>query len=161
MSPRPEHRGDLAGQLSEAAAAIERQVQTRLVELGHGGVRPGHLVLVLNLQRGGERSSELARQAGITKQSMGELVRELEALDYVERRSDPRDGRALIVLPTGRGLMLSAHARQAVAEVEADFARRLGPKRYGDLRRALPELAATGTTADGPGAAKESSPRPR
>ena len=72
---------------------------------------------------------------------MGELVRELEHLDYVERQADPRDGRARLVLPTGRGLMLVAHARQAVSEVEADAARRLGAERLAGLRRILRELA--------------------
>jgi DNA-binding MarR family transcriptional regulator len=141
MRRRPEGRGDLGGQLSIAAAAVDRQVQSRLIRLGHGEVRPGHLALLLNLERGGGRGAELARLAGIKKQSMGELVRDLEASDYVERRSDPRDGRAQLILPTGRGLMLIAHVRQAVAEVEADAVRRLGPKRYGELRRALIELA--------------------
>jgi DNA-binding MarR family transcriptional regulator len=120
---------------------VDREVQTRLLRLGYEDVRTGHLALLLNLERGGGRSTELARQAGITKQSMGELVRDLEASDFVERRSDPRDGRAQLILPTGRGLMLIAHARQAVAEVEAEAAGRLGPKRYGELRRALTVLA--------------------
>ncbi len=38
--------------------------------------------------------ADLARRAGIAKQSMAELVAELERLDYVERQPDPRDGRA-------------------------------------------------------------------
>ena len=89
----------------------------------------------------------------MTKQSMGELVRDLEAHDYVERQPDPRDGRARLVLPTGRGLMLIAHARQAVGEVEAEAVRRLGPKRFAELRRALILLAETDATTEPPGPA--------
>jgi len=89
----------------------------------------------------------------MTKQSMGELVRDLEAHDYVERRPDPRDGRARLVQPTGRGLMLIAHARQAVGEVEADAVRRLGPKRFAELRRALIVLAESEATPDPPSSA--------
>ncbi len=84
----------------------------------------------------------------MTKQSMGELVRELELLDYVERRPDPRDGRARLILPTGRGLMLVAHARQLIAEVETDTGRRIGPGRLATLRVALRDLAEPEVTAE-------------
>ena len=153
MGPRPTRRGDLAEQLSIAASAVDDQVQSRLYRLGHDAVRPGHLALLLNLDRSGGRGAELARQAGMTKQSMGELVRDLEAHDYVERQPDPRDGRARIVLPTGRGLMLIAHARQVVGEVEAEAVRRLGPKRFAELRRALIVLAESDATTEPPGPA--------
>jgi DNA-binding MarR family transcriptional regulator len=86
----------------------------------------------------------------MTKQSMGELVRELELRDYVERRPDPRDGRARLVLPTGRGLMLVAHARQAIAEVETDAGRRIGAGRLAALRRALRDVAEPEASGDPP-----------
>lgn len=150
MGPRPTRRGDLAEQLSNAARTVDGQVQSRLYRLGHDAVRPGHLALLLNLDRNGGRGADLARQAGMTKQSMGEVVRDLEAHDYVERQPDPRDGRARLVQPTGRGLMLIAHARQAVGEVEAEAVRRLGPKRFAELRRALILLAEPEATPDAP-----------
>jgi DNA-binding MarR family transcriptional regulator len=142
----PRGRGDLAWQLSSLVRSIDGQLEHRLLRLGHDDVRPGHLALLLNLERAGARGSELARLAGITKQSMGELVRELERLDYVERRPDPRDGRARLVQPTGRGLILIAHLRQAMTEIEADAARRLGHERFTELRRALADLAAETVT---------------
>ena len=80
---------------------------------------------------------------------MGELVAELERRDYVERRPDPRDGRALLVLPTGRGLMLLAHARRAQNEAEAQLGRRVGRERFAELHRTLAELAAPDTTTAG------------
>ena len=141
MSPRSNRRTDLAANLSAVLRTVDERVQTRILRLGYGDVRPGHLALLLNLDRTGAQSAELARRADMTKQSMAELVRDLEKLDYVERRPDPNDGRARLVQPTGRGLMLIAHARQAVAEVEADVARRLGRDRYVELQRSLVELA--------------------
>ncbi len=150
MSPQAEHRGDLPAQLLAASRTIERQVQGRLLRLGYGGVRTGHLALLLNLERSGARATELAQRAGITKQSMGDLVRELERLDFVERRGDPRDGRAVLILPTGRGLMLIAHLRQAVGEVEAEAARRLGAPRFTELRGALAALASAEVTEGRP-----------
>jgi DNA-binding MarR family transcriptional regulator len=108
----------------------------------------GHLTVLLDLERSGVRSAELARRAGMTRQSMGELVAELEKLDYVERRPDPDDRRARLVLPTGRGLILVAHARRAVTEVETRAARRLGRERYAELGRLLGDLEPPGTRSD-------------
>jgi DNA-binding MarR family transcriptional regulator len=143
-------RADLLGQLSGALRAVDRAVERRLLRLGYAEIRPGHLALLLNLERDGATGADLARRAGMTKQAMGELIRELEQRDYIERRPDPRDGRARLILPTGRGLMLVAHARQATAEVEADAARRIGPKRLAGLRGALRDLAGPEAPADPP-----------
>jgi DNA-binding MarR family transcriptional regulator len=135
-------RADLPGLLSSLVRTIDGRVQSRLLRLGYGDVRPGHLALLLQLDRVGARGSDLARRSGMTKQSMAELVRELELADYVERRPDPRDGRARLIQPTGRGLMLIAHARESVTAVEAEAARRLGHERFVELQRALTELTA-------------------
>jgi DNA-binding MarR family transcriptional regulator len=144
VSGRTKRRRDLAGQLSRVARAMDRAVESRLRGLGYEEVRAGHLAVLLDLQRSGLRSADLARRAGMTRQSMGEIVADLEALDYVERRPDPGDRRARVVLPTGRGLILIAHARRAVAEVEARAARQLGRDRYAELGRVLAELAEPG-----------------
>lgn len=144
MSGRTARRIDLARQLTLLAKAMDGAVERRLVRLGYDDVRPGHLVVLLDLEREGARSAELARRAEMTRQSMGELVADLEALGYVERQPDPGDRRARIVLPTGRGLILIAEARRAVAQVEADAARRLGRERFIQLGQSLAELAAPG-----------------
>ncbi|WP_124342994.1 MarR family winged helix-turn-helix transcriptional regulator, partial [Cellulomonas algicola] len=44
-----------------------------------------------------------ARRTGQHKQVVGTSVDELEALGYVERRTDPADRRAKLVVPTARG----------------------------------------------------------
>lgn len=150
MPARSNGRTDLAANLSSVQRSVDADVQRRIARLGYGDVRPGHLAVLLNLDRSGAQSAELARRADMTKQSMAELVRDLEKLDYVERRPDPADGRARLVQPTGRGLMLIAHARQAMAEVEAGAARRLGRERFVALQRALVELASTTEPGDGP-----------
>lgn len=94
------------------------------------------------LDDGGTRVSVLAERAQMTKQSMAELVLHLERLDYVERVPDPSDGRAKLVRATERGGELYAIARDVVAEIEADWTRRLGRAKMRRLRELLEELNA-------------------
>jgi DNA-binding MarR family transcriptional regulator len=140
VADRETRRHDVARLLSELVRAMDAAFQARLRQLGYDDIRPSHLALLLDLDRDGARSADLARRAGMTRQSMGELVADLEALDYLERRPDPRDGRGRLVLPTGRGLILIAHARRAVLEVEASAARRVGRARFAQLGLLLTEL---------------------
>ena len=65
--------------------------------------KPSHSAVFAQIRAEGSRLTELARGANMTPQAMGELVDELEALGYVERRPDPTDRRAkLIVLTLAR-----------------------------------------------------------
>ncbi len=55
------------------------------------------------LDREGIRVTDLAEQAGVTKQTAGALVDELEAGGYVTRKPDPADARARLVVLTDTG----------------------------------------------------------
>ena len=88
----------------------------------------------------GARTVELAQRAGITRQSMGEVVRDLVALGVVEMVPDPADGRAKLVRFTDKGL---AQARQGYAHIRAlehRFAEDLGDD-YEAARRVLQRVA--------------------
>ena len=77
----------------------------------------------------------------MTKQSMGELVAHLEAHGYVERVPDPSDGRAKLVRPTASGQATYPLAVEAIAEVEARWAERIGEPKLRRLRALLEELS--------------------
>jgi DNA-binding MarR family transcriptional regulator len=86
------------------------------------------------------RPSELAARLRISKQALNHLLGKLERLGYVERRSDPDDQRSKRVVLTPRGVSAIGVIRDAVHELEADWARQLGPKRFEQLRGLLLEL---------------------
>jgi DNA-binding MarR family transcriptional regulator len=126
--------------LREPFRSINDGLIRRLAAEGHPEVRTAHGAVFEFLDDAGTRVSVLAERAGITKQSMAELVAHLERYGYVERVPDPADGRAKLVRATGRGREVFAIARAEVADVQARLDARLGADRMATLRRLLEEL---------------------
>lgn len=85
----------------------------------------------------GMRLTELAAGAGMTKQSMGELVDQMEASGYVERVQDPTDRRARLVRLTPRGREMARLARQRVREIKEHWGQRVGPEAIQSLEATL------------------------
>ena len=133
---------NLAILLREPFRAGTELLHRRFAERGHPEVRPPHGNVMQFLDDGGTRVSVLSERAQMTKQSMAELVAHLERLGYVERVPDPSDRRARLVRATPRGQELYAIARDVVAEIEAEWTRRLGKAKMRQLRRLLEELNA-------------------
>jgi DNA-binding MarR family transcriptional regulator len=90
----------------------------------------------------GSRVTELAEEAGMTKQSMGELVDYLEERGYVERHPDPRDGRAKIVVLTEKRRRGIDAAAKGLAEIETELAGQVGKERLEELIGLLVNLRA-------------------
>lgn len=113
-------------------------------------LRPSHGNAMEQLElEDGLRLTDLAARAGITAQSMGELVDDLEAKGYLERRPDPEDRRAKRIYLTDRGLKNALVAKRATADVEHYLAELLGQQRYRLLRRALEDIIAAEDDEDG------------
>lgn len=125
---------NLAILLREAFVALNDLAIARLAERGHGAVRPAHGAVFQYLDDAGTTVSVLAERAQMTKQSMAELVRHLEAHGYVERLPDPTDRRAKLVRATDRGRDVFAIVREFVVETEERLVAVLGAARVGRLR---------------------------
>lgn len=134
---RERHVGRL---LVAAERRFNRDLIGALTARGFGDIRPAHGAVFANLDEGGTRPSELARRADMTKQAIGELIADLESKGYVERRRDPDDGRANLVVLTDRGRRVDEAADEAIAGIEADYVRRLGRARFDELLDLVAEL---------------------
>jgi len=117
------------------------ELHDRLGKLGYSEIRPAHGCVFGNMQPHGVRLTDIADRSRITKQSVGEIVTNLEELGYVERIPDPEDKRAKLVRLTPLGQEVQAAARKAFAEIEAEWGERIGKKKVADLRAALEELS--------------------
>jgi DNA-binding MarR family transcriptional regulator len=136
-APRP-----LPALLMEVKAAAVQRVFARLREEGFSDLREGHGCVFgfIDLEHG-SRLTDLAENAGLTKQAVGEAVAELERLGYVERVPDPNDGRAKIIRLTTRGLDGCLTGRRLFAEIEQEWADELGEDLVAGLREAAERIA--------------------
>lgn len=89
----------------------------------------------------GERPSELAARLRISKQALNHLLGQLERRGYLERSTDPTDGRSRRITLTSRGTRAVTVIREAVAEMEDRWTEQLGPRRFDQLRALLHDLS--------------------
>jgi DNA-binding MarR family transcriptional regulator len=123
--------------------ALSARLFATIAASGFGDLRAAHGNVMEQLSFGdGLRLTDLAARAGMTAQSMGELVDDLVALGYVERRPDPADRRAKRIHLTERGAENVRVAFRAVEELERELQEVLGETAHRRLRRTLERLLA-------------------
>jgi DNA-binding MarR family transcriptional regulator len=123
--------------------ALSSRLFAGVVAGGFDDLRPAHGNVLEHLS---ERPSaalrlvDLAARAGMTAQSMGALVDELESRGYVERTPDPNDRRAKPIHLTERGRASAKAAERAMRDVEEHLVTILGKEDYHRLRAMLAHL---------------------
>jgi DNA-binding MarR family transcriptional regulator len=122
----------------DLSARVHHRLQTR----GFREVTDSNSTVMKLLGPEGDRITELAKKAGMTKQSMGYLVDQLGEASYVERLADPRDGRAVIIRRTKKGWAYNRAAAEEVAKLQEEWTHLLGPAKMRELKSLLAELVA-------------------
>jgi DNA-binding MarR family transcriptional regulator len=143
VSENAADKGPLLGALLRLAhQSFIKEITSGLSEAGFSDLQPAHFSATQPLwdHPGGLRLNELANRARITKQSMGELVNQLVLRGYLERVTDPEDGRARLILLTALGLKATRLTRKLVHNVEKNWSQQIGNKRIEDLRATLKML---------------------
>jgi len=119
---------------------FEHALQERLHQDGFDDVTVAQTNVLRHLDSGGMRQSELAHDAGISKQAASQAVRALQQRDLVAVQRDPSDARARRVVYTERGQALIASAISHIRELEAEWEAELGEAEYERLRELLRRL---------------------
>ena len=110
---------------------------------GLDDVRPTHGCVFRFVHEDGMRLTELAALAGLTKQSVGEIVDDLTGLGYLDRIPDPTDKRAKLIRLTAKGRAAQETGFRLFAKLERDWADAFGADRIESLRSLLEEIALT------------------
>lgn len=133
----------MAQLLMRCARLLNEQAVGRVpVPDGAPRLRPSHTAVFPHIDLDGTRPSEIARRMGISKQAVGQLVAELEAMGAVERTPDPVDRRARLVRfsrTPGRGLLDGLAVLMAFEE---ELTQDIGDDLMGDLKYGLQQLQA-------------------
>ncbi len=127
--------------LTVLTRSVERDLNRELRATLDDGLRPAHYAVFRYLAPGGSRIGDLADAAGMTQQSMGELVTHLERRGLVERRVDPADRRARLVAVTESGRDALKTARDHITAIEHRLADHLGRDHLSALRHLLARAA--------------------
>ena len=121
-----------------------REVRARLLqalaELGMGDINEAYFSLFQYPPVDGMRPADLAKQLGISKQALNHLLGQLEKLGYLERHRERGDRHTTIHL-TERGWRVVESNVATMNKIEEDWQRRLGKRRFADLKTALRELS--------------------
>ena len=133
---------DITSLMEGAYAALVAEVHRRLDAAGFADIRPAHGKVFETIGQDGNRITDMAERAQITKGAMVELVDHLQRRGYLERLPDPSDGRAKIVRLTPRGWDAVRVASAALEEAERRWTAHLGDRNMRTLRRALRALPA-------------------
>jgi DNA-binding MarR family transcriptional regulator len=136
-SERQQLNPDLGVLTARLQWSLQGELFERLADQGHSDLHPRHSAVLAYLDEDGIRATELARLSGREKQIVGRLVDELEDIGYVERRPDPSDRRAKLIVPTERGLEQLQLRDEIVAEIERRHAEAAGPRVYAEFRNVL------------------------
>jgi DNA-binding MarR family transcriptional regulator len=129
--------------LSAAGRRLGAELDVALEKAGFADLRTAHAVVFQFIEPAGSRLSDLAESAGMTKQAMGELVRYLEAHEYVMVTPDDEDRRTKRVLLTGAGWRVIELGIRVIDDYEKRLEQSIGREAAQELRSTL-ELIRTG-----------------
>ena len=133
---RPLYRAPLIGLVEKAATGLGVDMVKTAHAHGFTEVRLAHDAVFGTLPGEGARITEMAARAGITKQSMGEVVRELVDLGICRVEPDPNDRRAKLVTYTDYGREFTDVGFRHLQQMERRLARTFGED-YETTRRVL------------------------
>ncbi|MDR3067141.1 MULTISPECIES: MarR family winged helix-turn-helix transcriptional regulator [Comamonas] len=131
---RQTHLGRLLGHAMRRFDARVLQLMARDVEVplalsnlaARDKVGAAHIHITRHLSLAGDRLTDLADKAGMSKQAMADLVTQCEAWGLVTRAIDPHDARAKRVRFTDAGLVWLRAFHDAVRQAEAEFREAVG-----------------------------------
>jgi DNA-binding MarR family transcriptional regulator len=139
----PEQAMNTIAMLGRAYSLLGFRIVDGVVGAGYPQ-KPSHSAVFAQIRPEGNRLTDLARGANITPQAMGELVDELEELGYVERRPDPTDRRAKLIVLTERGHACVAAGIATIDGIEERLRATLGASGHAQLRSLLARLLDAG-----------------
>lgn len=119
-----------------------RLIYEELRQAGFKDLSPADLAVFQYPTPDGARPTDLAAGALMSKQALNRVIRHLEHTGYLRLEPLALDQRARVVRLTDRGEQLLATIRELHGEIEAQWADRIGQRKFTALQNAMIDLTA-------------------
>ena len=116
---------------------MDEALQAGLKQRGWNNVTRSQSLILSNIAFGVRRASQLARNLGVTRQAISQMLAEMERKGLVASQSDPSDGRAQIVNFSKQSQGIRNDAMELLARIESEIAERIGKRKFDALTAAL------------------------
>jgi DNA-binding MarR family transcriptional regulator len=120
--------------------AVRRRMLAELHAAGFTDLVMAHFAVLKYPGPQNLRPSDVATEAGMTKQATNYLLGQLEETGYLVRTDDPDDRRSKRIHLTERGAAVRRTMRTTVSTIESELEAELGPAHFAQLRGLLVEL---------------------
>jgi DNA-binding MarR family transcriptional regulator len=133
---------ELATLLLGGFTAMVDEVVVELDRRGHPGVTASHEFALQAIDAGARNAAELGRTLGVSRQAAAKSIVALEELGYLERQSDPSDGRQKQLIVTDRGYEMVRIGAAVFDQIRARWSKQLGRAQLDLLESSLRALVA-------------------
>lgn len=116
---------------------FDEALQNTFEEQGFVPAPRSQSMVLVNLAMGENRPSRLARNLGVTRQAMSQLLAQMEERGLIEILPHPTDRRARVVTYSPASKAIRDSALVSLAALEEELGRRIGRGRLTALREAL------------------------
>lgn len=123
--------------LLSAVYWFDEALQARLEQTGYPDVSRTQSLLLANIAAGEHRAIRIARNLGVSRQAISQILVDLEKRNIVILTSDPDDRRARIVDFHPNAADLRTLASAILDDLEAVVAQRIGQERFEIMRDGL------------------------
>ena len=120
---------------------FEDYLLAKLRSEGHEDIRIAHLTLMRHVDQDGSRISDIASEAGYTKQAASQFVSECEKMGLLTCVQSDDDKRAKRVLFTKYGRDILDISHKIISDLEAEMSARIGVRRFADVKRGIVSIS--------------------
>lgn len=135
--PQTAHNDFLIATLAYALFWMDESLQASLEAAGWERMNRTRSMIMLSITVGINRPAQLARNLGVSRQAIHQLLQGMKSEGLLELVPDPHDKRAKVVQFSrdSDGIRLAAEA--AIVAIEKELAARIGKVAFANLKKAL------------------------
>lgn len=127
----------LIGTLAYALFWMDESLQASLEAAGWERMNRTRSMIMLSITVGINRPAQLARNLGVSRQAIHQLLQGMKQEGLLELVSDPNDRRAKIVQFSSGSDGIREAAEAAIFAIEKELAGRIGKQAFANLKKAL------------------------